>query len=439
MTIVRCPHCGTANRVGANFCNGCGTDLRESAPPAAPLDPASAGTPPPPAESAPPPLPIPTTPLPEAADQPWLRLEFGGDEVDVADVIPVGDAPRLITGVQGLLAPMRVATNIGDDDPVTAPPPRPVVDDLSADELRMVRGLMSEAPGRVNQGPPTSPTPLRPLRIPWLFALLGLALGLPALLLAGPQGLPGRWSGVEDAFLTLQGVAPNTHVIVYFAYDAATAGEMDLVMQPVMRHLLRRRAQLTVVSPLPGGPATAERLLLQVRQAARSGNLTAAADLGQPITYAYLPGGSATLPLLARAPAQALTAYRLLEDAPGSVPTSLDGAPGLVVIAAARAEDAQHWLEQVQPLAPTQVIAVTAAGADPPLRPYWDSRQLRGLVSGFDGAVAYQRLLDPFAAPEANPTLLRHVMLQNWGHLALLAALLLGNLAALLSRDPAPS
>ena len=28
MSVVRCPHCGTANRAGSNFCNSCGTELR---------------------------------------------------------------------------------------------------------------------------------------------------------------------------------------------------------------------------------------------------------------------------------------------------------------------------------------------------------------------------------------------------------------------------
>ena len=28
MSTIRCPHCGTANRAGSNFCNRCGTDLR---------------------------------------------------------------------------------------------------------------------------------------------------------------------------------------------------------------------------------------------------------------------------------------------------------------------------------------------------------------------------------------------------------------------------
>ncbi|MCC6454967.1 MAG: zinc ribbon domain-containing protein [Caldilineaceae bacterium] len=459
MSITRCPHCGTANRAGSNFCNGCGTELRDSSPP--PQEPpageetAPASTPPSfsaatPPEREEPEQPPPAPPVSDAfADQPWLRLEFAGDEesldadlgadpdTDLDEEAALGEGGRLITAIQGLLTPIRIATNISDNAPL--PPTRvvPTVDELSNDQLRLIRGLMSEQPALVNYQVRPALRPPRPLRVPWIFALLGLAVGLPALLfLAGPVGEPNRWSGVEDAYLTIQGVAPDTLVVVYWAYDPATAGEIDLAMQPVMRHLLQRRARLAVITTTPGGIGSAERLIAQVRTSQGSGNLALAADLGQPITFAYLPGGAASLPLLARDPA-----LGLLENIMVVSPEQREALvthPALVVAAAAQAEDVQHWLEQVQALAHTPVIAVTAAGADPILRPYWDSSQLSGLVSGFDGAYAYRRLLDPFVAPENSPALLRQIVLQNWGHFALLAAIALGNLAALLSRESGP-
>jgi hypothetical protein len=344
------------------------------------------------------------------------------------------DSGRLVMAVQGLLTPIRITTNIPDNAPVSPARTVPSVDELSNDQLRLIRGLMSEQPGLVNYQVRPALRPPRPLRIPWIFALLGLAIGLPALLfLAGPVGLPYRWPGVEDAYLTIQGVAPNTLVVVYWAYDPATAGELDLVMQPVVRHLLQRRARLAVIATAPGGIGSAERLMAQVRTGPGSDNLTLAADLGQPVTYAYLPGGAASLPLLARNPALGLLENIMM--VPPEEREALAPIPGLIVAAGAQAEDVQHWLEQVQPLDHTPVIAVTAAGADPILRPYRDSNQLSGLVSGFDGAYAYRQLLDPFVAPESNPQLLHQIILQNWGHFALLAAIALGNLAALLSRE----
>jgi hypothetical protein len=372
-------------------------------------------------------------------DQPWLHLEFVPDDeashdVDLESEATFDDSGRLITAVQGLLTPIRIATNITDETPPPPKPNQPALEELSNDELRLIRGLMSEQPALISYQVRPALRPPLPLRISWIFALLGLAVGLPALFfLAGPVGTPQRWPGVEDAYLTIQGVPSDTLVVVYWAYDPATSGEIDLAMQPVVRHLLQRRARLAVVTTIPGGIASAERLIAQVRASQGTDNLALAADLAQPITFAYLPGGAATMPLLARDPAQALLENILVaspEQREGLVPR-----PDLIVAAAATTEDVQQWLEQVQPLAATPVIAVTAAGADPVLRPYRDSGQLSGLVSGFDGAFAYRQLLDPFTAPESNVTLLRQIILQNWGHFALLAVIALGNLAALLSRE----
>lgn len=456
MSITRCPHCGTANRAGSNFCNGCGTDLRNpDARPATP-DAPGAALPEAPSEAPPPEKPArsrpkrarperPASPPPEPPpadpaliDQPWLRLEFApGDAPEEA--LPAADTEgdatetRLISGVQGLLAPIRVATNIGDDDPIPAAvAPLPPTTDLSAEQIRLIRTLMAEAPG---PAAPPGP-PLRPARLSvgWISWLLALAIAAPALLLFGaPHGTPALWPGVDQAHTTIQALAPDTLVIVYWAYDPATADEINLAMRPVMEHLIERRVRLAVVSTLPGGPAMARRLIAQARTgAARPSALELAAETSWPVTYSYLPGGAAVLALAARDPLAAL-----LED-PAHVLEATQHAvarpPGLVVVAAAQAEDAQLWLEQVQPLERTPVIAVTGAGADPILRPYLDSGQLRGLVSGFDGGYSYQQLLEPFTAHNSPPWLGAQVVLQNWGHLALIVVIVLGNLAALLGR-----
>ncbi len=473
MSIVRCPHCGTANRAGSNFCNGCGTDLREGEPrrPAStepytehPDDPfaeyAASGREPDqepaeesgaggeeaapgeaasldqPADAARDPM---REPAPDLRDQPWLWLEFDAAEDADSDAgfgEEEGDVPRtprMVTGVQGLLNPIRISTNISDDDEPAAPPAATPPIGLAPETLRIVRGLMAEPPP-IRNVHTDQPDQIRGLRIPWIFVLVGLAVGLPALLIfAGPGGTPRQWPGVEAAYRTIQAVAPDTLVVVYWAYDPATAGELDLAMQPVARHLLERQARLAIVSTLPGGPATARRLIERVRTPDRRGDLQAAASLAQPVTYTYLPGGAAVLPLLAHDPAQALV--EIPERTDPTLERLLERRPGLVVIAAAQAEDVQDWLEQVQPLEGSPVVAVTAAGADPIVRPYLDSGQLRGLVSGFDGAYNYRRLLDPFTAPASNERLLRQVAWQNWGHLAFIAAIILGNLAALLGRE----
>lgn len=462
MSIIRCPHCGTANREGSNFCNGCGTDLRSPDTPSettpAPVTPPTpAETPPAPpgrarprrprlARPAVPPSEPPASPPAASssgeapfADQPWLGLEFdagdtpeeaGADDKNLSDP---EEEPRLVTGLQGLLTPIRIATNIGDQDP-SPPASAPLLPttDLNAEQIRLIRTLMAEELAPL----PSLGRPYRPaaLHVGWVFLLLAAAVGLPALLLfGGPFGRAMTWSGVEEAHTAVQALGPEALVIVYWAYDPATADEVNLAMRPVMRHLLDRRVRLAVVSTLPGGPATARRLIAQAMTGVeRPSALAVAAETNWPVTYSYLPGGVSVLALAARDPVAAL-----LEDPAAVTPATLaavERTPELVVVAAAQAEEAQAWLEQVQPLADTPTIAVTGAGADPILRPYLDSGQLRGLVSGFDGGYSYQQLMEPFTAHTSPDWLFPQVVLQNWGHLAFIVIIVLGNLAALLGR-----
>jgi hypothetical protein len=139
------------------------------------------------------------------------------------------------------------------------------------------------------------------------------------------------------------------------------------------------------------------------------------------VANVFLAGGVAALPLVGQDLPAALGV-----DAAG-----LDQPPALTLVFAARGEDVQYWLEQVQPRNRAPVVAIASAVVDPQVRPYWDSGQLSGLVSGFDGAYSYERLRTPFrtATPQGERV---RLTAQNWGQIALLVIIGLGNLAAIL-------
>ena len=318
------------------------------------------------------------------------------------------------------------------------------------DELRRIRRLMMGEPtiaeehihndsGFGKQGDSA-------LNIPWLFWLLGLMVGIPLFLqLSFPSGEAQELPGVADAFETVNTLADGAEVLLLWAYDPATSGEMDLVAEPVLYHLLQQRNSLSIVSLLPTGPASAQQLLQK---------LSTDTDIGliDPlvVNYGFLPGGSTILPLLGQDLATALKNATFKNDLsessrstaalPTRNPQTFD--PELIVVVAAEAEDVQHWIEFAQPLNKIPVIAVVAAGADLLLRPYVDSRQLSGIVSGFDGGGAYQALLDrtedlPVSASTLPAAVRQHqqIILQNWGHLAFILLIFLGNFALLINRD----
>jgi len=402
MTTQLCPHCGTPNRSGSNFCNRCGAALSAAAP-----------QPPPSVTASPPPdAAAPSSPF--GSDQPWLEPGFVGEddapfqdeEEDLAALDDLAPMPapfaRLVSGVQGLLDPIRVATI--PPEQTSASPPPVAEPPFSAEQMRRVRALMTDEPLVASAVQPPAPAE-HPLWLPWIFLLMGIGVAVPLLLgWLPPTRQPALWRGVETAFAAIDALDNGARVQILWAYDPATAGELDLASAPVLRHLLDRHPTLEIVSLLPNGPATAKRLFATI-ESERISDLTVI-SARRSVDVRFLPGGATVLPLLAAQPAD------------------------LAVVFAAQSEDVQHWLEQVAPVNQAPVLAVTAAGADPPLRPYLDSGQLSGLVSGFDGAYQYSALLG--SSPVETRNLRLQITGQTFGALTIVAIIVLGNLAALL-------
>lgn len=479
MSILRCTHCGTANREGSNFCNRCGTALHERAH----LDPEIVSSVPTNTPDQPPVEPSPSPSASQPADSPKppaTRTEGTGDQQAAASSraqdqptssgssnvqstsstsstvrtsdIPFSGADRgadrsrpapLIPGLSGLLEPMGLASNV-ETETVTADRALTPQLTIPAAQLRRIRALVTEDPVLLeDQSQPTAQPPTR-FRLPWLMLVVGLAVALPLLLQpATPQGEARRWTGVDEAHAAVSILPPNSTVWIFWAYDPATAGELDLVFQPLVKQLIEQEIQVQLVTLLPTGLATARRLwTATVAEMEQDGQLGGGINPTLYLEGGYLPGGAPALAFLAQSPraalightAQSAMLFSLIDQ--GRLNDDLaQGSPTLSIVVAAQAEDVQQWLELVQPTAYTPVIAVTAAGADLVLRPYLDSGQLTGLVSGFDGAMRYQELRGQQSSTELLAAT-QLLVAQNWGHIALIALLFLGNLSAIGLRQP---
>ena len=421
MPMFDCPHCGYSNPDAARFCDQCGTVLSPRPPPAQPVD-----SPPEVSEDAAQGAgtesarrgddsglqDVTPNPAQPAYSRTWPSSPGAEEEADQdadQDESPRPEASQpepLLDDLPGLLEPadplaFATAGSGGSQSQRDARHPLPPVE--NEEERRQLRELFAgdiplaerAAPDSRQGASENAPVGRGLQRQHWLEWLL--LLGLIAALLwdvqspaagAGPHALPG----LLPAYQQIETLPPNSIVLVNWAYDPATAGEMDLVAQPVIEHLLRRQAKLVVVSQLPGGLATARRLIAKAEETLRrpgrsqlSNNVT--------IEAGFLPGGAVSLPLLGVAPAQTLPIDPHRVDLKDRFTVAgLDSAPAaLNLVIAARAEDVRRWLEQVQPLNNGAVIAVSSAVVDPGLRPYLHSGQLSGLVSGWDGGKAYQR------------------------------------------------
>ncbi|MFZ1757105.1 MAG: hypothetical protein WBO46_25140 [Caldilineaceae bacterium] len=463
-----CPHCGKANPLRAVFCASCGAylhgldavDLTRSASAAA--------------EDAPQPPPAETTPAQNPADtQPWLRPDFDPpdppeqpgvegrpspeesqpwlvpDEESQAPGQPPPIAPqRLIGGLQGLLEPLEL--DAGYLRPTANTPPGPALSEPPYELRRELRQLFatdvpildesSQYPAQ--PGPPTGQADgqARGLwRRNWIYGLLLAAL-LLALWAANarPEGQPHSWPGVTAAHSAIDNLPPDAVVLVNWAYDPANAGEMDQASLPVLEHLVEKGARLLVISQLPGGPATARRLISLAQASAPQSALSR--QPGENLIEAgYLPGGVGSLALLGQAPAQGIPVDiqgRSVGNRTALVALQ-DDSPALLLVVAARSEEVQRWIEQVQPLNTAPIVAVVSAAVDPAIRPYVDSGQIAGIVSGYAGAIAYRTLLADVIPAAKQESQRRQITAQNWALAVLLLVVAVGNLAGLAERRAA--
>lgn len=244
-----------------------------------------------------------------------------------------------------------------------------------------------------------------------LFAVL-VSLGMN--IQAPANSLPP--SDEQATSQLINAIPVNAPILASFDYDPALSAELAAVAAPIFDQLLSKGVRLIVVSTSPTGPILADQFLEDTTLVNIYQYLSKTDS--HYLNLGYLAGGSAGIQYFAVSPREAM-----LVDAGGArIPADqsvLQGVERLrdfraVFILTDNADTGRGWIEQAGPhLGNTPMIMITSSQAGPMLRPYFDSGQVKGLVSGLVDAKAYEQLF-------ARPGLANHY----WG------ALSLGTLAA---------
>lgn len=239
----------------------------------------------------------------------------------------------------------------------------------------------------------------RPGVLRWVVgASLLVAVGLPAILGFPSFDLPA-FAPVDLASLVglVETIPAESTALLVFDYEPGMTGEMEAVTGPLVSHLMERGVVMATLSTRPGGPALAERLMARV---GATHNYIRGEDF---VHLGYLPGGPAAVELFATAPQEAVPSGYLQDPEAGSVWESpvLTGVQALsdfavLVVITSGSDDARVWIEQAQPhLGGNPLVAVVSAGAEPLVRPYYESTapKVAGMLSGLTSATAYEQRL----------------------------------------------
>jgi len=237
----------------------------------------------------------------------------------------------------------------------------------------------------------------------WLIAgLLILAVVLP-LITRIPVTQASKLHPPEmvNAFTLIGSLHSNAPVLVVFDYDPALSGELEAAAAPLMDHLLLQGPRLALISTSPTGPALAERLLHDTS----ASPLVAGHNYQtgqQYVNLGYLAGGSSGVLYFAISPAKAAP-FTLDGQQAWQLPP-LQGIQKLsdfaaIIVLTDNADSGRVWIEQAgSTIGNTPILMVISAQVEPMILPYYDSGQIKGLVTGLAGGEAYGQT---FVRPDA--------------------------------------
>jgi hypothetical protein len=239
---------------------------------------------------------------------------------------------------------------------------------------------------------------MRPLR--WIIAgILLIAILLGALLpnITGSSIFPAPNKSAEygriDGFQTIiEGLPDRANVLVVADYQPGFAGEMEPAAGPVFDQLMAKNARLAFISTTPVGSYMAERLLQKFAT-------KYSYEVGtQYVNLGYLPGGAGGIQVFAELPLTTVGRDWFLgnlweKDALKSV-TKFSNFSAVIVMTD-NPDTGRLWIEQAEPsLRPQPMLMVTSAQAEPMLRPYLTSGQVKGMVSGLEDGALYENLIN---------------------------------------------
>lgn len=229
----------------------------------------------------------------------------------------------------------------------------------------------------------------------WVIALLLiLVVGLPLTPKTQMQVAPATTLLPSDKGATaglVDGLPANAPVLLVFDYDPALSGELEAAAAPVIDRLLSRQPRLGLVSTSPTGPALAERFLRQTPLV----NVHNLQSGQQYVNLGYLAGGPAGVLYFAAEPTRAVQfnvdGQSVWETPPLLGVGKLSDFRAIFVLTD-NADSGRDWIEQAGPyLGDTPMMMIISAQAEPMIRPYFDSGQIKGLVAGLLDAKIYEQ------------------------------------------------
>lgn len=284
----------------------------------------------------------------------------------------------------------------------------------------------------------------------WLFLIMAIAIVVPLLL---PVSLPFEASPpVRATYQAVEQIRPGQTVMLAIDYDPAARPEVEPWARAVLRHLLRRRARIVLVTLWDKAPPIVRQLINEIilgEYNARAGYFAAGqpgARLAQqyaPYRYGedfvflgYKDGKEIVIAGMGQNIRQMFPTADALEEGGEKIPISrlpiLSGINSLrdfplILEASAGFPGAKEFVQQVVTRYHLHFAAATTAVSVTDLSPYYPDQML-GLIGGMRGSAEYEQLIE---APGLGTSGLNVL---TFGQLFVILAIVFGNAIYFLQR-----
>ncbi|MBT9177477.1 MAG: hypothetical protein DDT20_01810 [Firmicutes bacterium] len=255
-----------------------------------------------------------------------------------------------------------------------------------------------------------------------IYALIFVLLSVPLIM---PLGIPLDISPkTRSVYDIIEGLDPATDVVLLsFTYSPAAAPDIHPQAVVVVDHLTRRGIKWVGMSLVPDGPMMIEKITNDLE--ARGGTYGVDfANLG------FKSGEEAAIAAFAtdsRVVTKDFTG-RSIDDLPVMQGINNIKDFGYVIEFAASAFLLNAWIRQTVDLMGVRMVAGVVTVIIPAAVPFYHSGQLQGLLAGLRGAAEYELLM------EAPGRAVAKMDAQSAGHLLVVAFILIGNAAYLVTK-----
>lgn len=275
---------------------------------------------------------------------------------------------------------------------------------------------------------------LRNLDRRWIFLAMLLAVAIPILAQKTYPEVPTQT--VIDAFDAIESLPEGGLVFLPMDYDPGSDAELTPMAVAFTRHLCERKQKIVLLTLWPNGGPLIDKLISRVIEGEFGDQYEYGRDY---VNLGYRSGLEMVINVIAT-DLRAMFKTDKQNNSLDALPITRDvrnvGAAKLIASVSGGTPGAKEWVQYAGRRLNIPVIAGATGVQSTQLYAYYP-QQLEGLLPAIKGAAEYEALLgakyDEFAK-ESKTDAIRKMGPQLWGHLLVIALIILGNVIYLLDR-----